>query len=791
MAAQNQEIVAQFDHEVTSFDNGEAGRTVIGIAYLNGDAKDEITLKGIANERELRDGMEYRFYGHWTTHWKHGKQFHFSSFVSQQPLTPEGIIAYLQQCDGIGESTAWAIYNEFGGNAVATLRENPQLVAGSVKRFSLERATTASELLKQKHSVELVTIDLMGLLKGRRFPKNTVKEAIKKWGSQAPSIVRRDPHYLMNFRGCGFLNTDKMYLEVGKNPARLKRQALCAWYSIAKNTDGSTWFPIGQIQSAVRESIAGTQSRPDDAIELGLRSKMLDQRESGGQLWIAEWRKSESERIVAEAVIEAATEPIEWPDIELIGGGLSDHQRDELAKALRGNIGILGGSPGTGKTFTAGALLRLLCELYGEDHIAAAAPTGKAAVRLTQSLNANGLQLSATTIHRLLEVNSNGDDGWGFNYNAGNKLPFKVLLFDEMSMTDTSLMASLLSARAAGTLTIFLGDTNQLAPVGHGAPLRDLIAAGVPHGELKEIRRNSGAIVELCAEIRDHGRFKPPIRFDFENGGNLAIFARKESVEQRDAMFSYLKHLHSQGVDPVWDCQILVPKNKDGVLSRKELNKELRKALNPHGTSAGNNPFCVGDKVINLKNGWFPVWKDRVKDSRIRVRSAWSGDSDDADDQPEKVFVANGELGAVIDVEPARSFIKLSDPDRYIILPHGQKGDDETNDDPQQDDAGSAGSWDLGYAITAHKSQGSEWPHVVVMLDESARRMLTRNWIYTAISRAKTACLLIGLPWVADAACRVSGLNRKTLLAERILDMRPEPEPLNESEIDSLFAGVV
>lgn len=195
---------------------------------------------------------------------------------------------------------------------------------------------------------------------------------------------------------------------------------------------------------------------------------------------------------------------------------LTPHQQSAASIVTAHPISILGGSPGTGKTFVASTIIEAATEFIGADKIAVCAPTGKAAVRITEALAANGVELRATTIHSLLRVQQNTvTDGWGFEYGPDNLLPHTLIVVDESSMIDASLMASLLSARRRGCSILFVGDVNQLPPVGAGAPLRDMIRAGVPYAELREIIRNDGGIVDACAKIRD-GQ-------EFASGGNLVV----------------------------------------------------------------------------------------------------------------------------------------------------------------------------------------------------------------------------------------------------------------------------
>jgi hypothetical protein len=219
---------------------------------------------------------------------------------------------------------------------------------------------------------------------------------------------------------------------------------------------------------------------------------------------------------------------MDWP--KLTEGPLTAHQIEQYERATaRGNLAILGGSPGTGKTFTAAQIIKAIGNQIGFTSIGVGAPTGKAAVRLTEAMAAYRLPLRASTWHSLLKVEQADDGGgWSFAHNAGNPLPFTFLVGDESSMLDTDLAASIFSARARGTKFLCIGDVNQLPPVGHGAPLRDMIAAGLPYGELREIKRNEGGIVQACADIRDG--------LPFTCEGNLRLVEAWSPGEQQDQM---------------------------------------------------------------------------------------------------------------------------------------------------------------------------------------------------------------------------------------------------------------
>lgn len=780
------EIIAEFVRERNVFENPKS-RTIIGDAVEVSTGRG-LTIKGDAEEDELRYGLVYRFFGYETSHPKYGPQFFFTDFVVETPSTETSVVAYLCQCDGIGPVTAGRLWDAYGVDAVQTLREDPVRCSSEIKGLKESTAKDASKFLETFKAVERTKLELMELFSGRGFPRKLSDNVIKKLGVSSAEQIRRNPYLLMQFRGCGFLKTDKMYLDLRLPPDKLKRQALCAWHSIATDSDGHTWHPLTSAHGAISRRISGGKVQVERATSLAVRGRLLSVCERGGCKWVAEEAKARAEGRCANEIAASLDEAPEWPDLSGASEPgsekkLSAHQFEQLTKSFCGCIGLLAGSPGTGKTYTAAVVIREIIRKHGRHMVAMAAPTGKAAVRLTEAMQMNGIDASAVTIHRLLQVQS-GENGWSFRYNAGNPLPYRFVFIDEPSMIDTDLMAALLSARAPGTQFLFLGDPNQLAPVGHGAPFRDMIAAGVPCGELTEIRRNSGRIVRACAEIRDLRRFCPsPISkladvTSEENLLHVETSGPSASIDMLQRFFAAIKA--GKKYDPVWSVQVLCAVNKKSPLGRRPLNDFLQGMLNPGGERVSGNRFRCGDKIINLKNGWFPS----VDKSHPEANE--NGD----------VFVANGEIGEAVTVFPSYTICKLPSPDRLIKIPQGKHSggsDSDSEDDDKKgpsrtdkdedEDTGAGCTWDLAYAISTHKSQGSEFPVVLVIVDEypGAQRVCTRNWIYTALSRAKEMCITIGRRNLIDKMCQKDGLRRRTFLVERVKEIRR-----NEAEVSAV-----
>jgi exodeoxyribonuclease V alpha subunit len=374
-----EEKVGTFSHVKNRFQSGMV------IAAL----EDGSTVKGVLEDgEELIDGMSYRFMGRTDNHPKYGRQFFFSSFVVETPHTRRAVVKYLTTyAEGVGVVKANDLFDTFGPGAVKVLADEPARVI-EAKILSPERAAEASETLRGMEATRATQIDLMGLLDGKGFPKKIVSALIKRFGASAARDVREDPYLLLrHFKGAGFLRTDKLYIDLHHDPASLPRQMYCIWHHLRSSTTGHTWHSIDTAVQALRDSVSGAKLRPTKAIELGIKEDRLavwkDAITKDG--WVAEAAKASNERTVAEEIkrLLGVTGSL-WPSHHALSDRLTPHQREQLGLAMRLPVAILIGTPGTGKTFCAAAVAAALCRSLGASNVAACAPTGKAAVRLTQ-----------------------------------------------------------------------------------------------------------------------------------------------------------------------------------------------------------------------------------------------------------------------------------------------------------------------------------------------------------------------------------------------------------------------
>lgn len=468
--------------------------------------------------------------------------------------------------------------------------------------------------------------------------------------------------------------------------------------------------------------------------------------------WIADAADANAEFTLARKIVEKEAEPCLWPvilDEEL--GKLTPHQREAVQRVIRGPVGILGGYAGTGKSFSTVAIIKSLLRHHDASEIGICAPTGKAAVRVMEIFSNYGLELQASTIHSMLGVTF--EEGGGFYYNEDNPLPYRYVFVDEWSIANTTLAAALFSACGPGTHILVIGDPGQLPPVGHGAPLRDMLRLGIPSGVLEEIHRNSGAIVEACREIRQGNMFQLPSTFNPNASPpqNLKHIncGKGNAIDKIKAVLTRLGEL---GFDPQWDAQCITGLRDKGPLCKDAVNKELQPFLNPHGQSIPQSPFRVDDKVMQTKNTMMAACDRQGQPGEVKKVHA----------------ISNGDIGKVLRVNAKWTVVEFMYPSRTVLVPRAGKPDEP------------GCRLELANAITGHKMQGSSAKFPLIILDESwgasgPQGVCGRQWLYTALSRAEKADFLLGKLSTASRMIKNETIeNRKTMLAEMVSKFRRE-----------------
>jgi exodeoxyribonuclease V alpha subunit len=764
---------------------------------------DGAVVKGDADADQFTRGTIYRFLGRWRDNDKKGPQFHFDGFVVHAAHTRAGVVKYLSEAsDQLPPKIITRIWEKFREDSVSILRTDPARVATECN-LSPDLCELASVDLQRGARFEDVKVELFQLFQGRGFHGKLIDAAITKWGLRAPAVIRKNPFNLLSMPSAGFRRCDRLWTDFNLPKDSLKRTAIVAAHLVKSDRNGHTWLAAADLAAKLREMIPGADVMR--AFKLALRARFLKKyKDRANAVWLSSYHRATSEERIAASLARLSAAPCLWPTdrvpvSQVEGDRLpSQHQVDRLKLATAGPVGLLLGGPGTGKSHSVAYLLREVIAEFGHANICAVAPTGKAAVRITQALNLATIDLTAHTIHSTLEIGRNGHDGdgWGFVHNAKNPLPYQFLLCDETSMCDADLLADTLDACATGAQVLFVGDPYQLPPVGHGAPLRDMIEAKVPHGELTEVRRNAGQIVHACVRIKNGESFDTCSTPDLAPADgsppkNLRLIEARDESHARERLVELLKVMQEKAgqpdrldksphdFHPTWQTQVIVARNTKGEICRKRLNELLQPLLNPDGYAVAGNPFKVGDKIICTRNSYMH-----------QVEGIYTGQADNADiaklaenyevlrdpeGQPVELYVANGEIGRVVAVAGKLTVARFSESDTLVKIPMGkQRDEDEGEGEGGEDGGGGRGcNFDLGYAVTGHRMQGSESPCVIVMGDEQGGMIATREWIYTSISRASKLCILIGKMSTFNKMKDRRVLNRrKTFLREAILEVR-------------------
>jgi len=711
------------------------------ILDCKGEKSNTLAVKGPeAPEKPLSRGMTFVFFGNWRTYknpysGRSEPQFEFKNYSVSKPEGEDAIIGYLRNCPGVGPMIARRIWDHCGTESLDVLRNHPVEMASSILGLSTPGAVEAANWIAQNHHNEKITLALQGLVGGRGFRKNLVDELIKRLGHDGPEVIRKDAFVLLGFTGCGFKGVDKLFLDLGGDPNSLSRQRHCLVYGLQRCGSGDVWFEVAEGEKILRNNLPGVAIDYQKALDWCVGMGAIATRKDSGESWIALKKNADNENSIATILSHP---PIDATWCRQRPQDISDHQWRVLQEATsRGRIGILGGGPGTGKTHVVCEMIRQIASEHGRStRILSCAPTGKAAVRLTEKLLESGSDVKATTVHRMLGVATHDDgESWCFTFNSGCRLECDYIFCDEASMLDNSLANSILQALPPHAKLLLIGDVNQLPPVGVGAPLRDMIDAGMPYGELTEIRRNSGDIVKACHAIINKTDWHPAPEWDIRPESNLRLL--NVDVNFSTTIYGAIQESASKCFDILRNIQVICPCNERGDVSRVKLNEMLAPKLNP--LPFGDKPFRMDEKVINTSNSWMPPVGVQLPGAVLN--------------QHGEVYVANGEMGRVSELHNGFCEIDLESPSRkvkgfYVNTP-----------------------WQLAYAISCHKSQGSEFPVSIVVLDGShpASRVSDRAWLYTAISRAKKLCVLVGDMRVANAMCRRSYMyERKTFLRQKL-----------------------
>lgn len=701
------------------FRNSQNGYTVLKISAVS--PKSIVTLTGIFPE--ISEGEKLIATGEWVNHPRFGKQFAVTSHERSVPDSNTALIHYLtsRKFPGVGPKTAEALVAKFGNNLPEVIENSPEKLRGVARGFgeaNIIRFTSAWFIAKEERETFLCLYEYD--IKGK-----TAEEIIKNYGNSVSTLFKENPYFICTGKfQISFFQIDKIALKKGFTPYfehRIQAAIIEALRESSRN--GHVFLPEPDlIEKAF--FIAGFETSDEEAYDIIL--KALDFLCSIEEIILEEGKcflpnLFHAENFIAQFVRERIVRPERPLDKEALkhlknfeleqGFDFDSKQKEGIFSALQNKFSILTGGPGTGKTTILRGLLHL-AEL-SQEHVVLAAPTGRAAKRMKEVCHKE-----AYTIHRLLSL----DPVTGtFIKNADNPITASFLIVDEFSMVDTELCAALFMAIPWNCRVLLVGDSDQLPSVGPGNILKELLACeNIQSVKLNRIFRQQGEndIAEKADSI-NHGVLMKPLE------GNNFHFRPYASDEEGSAILFELleKEIPSKmKLDLCKDLQILVPMRK-GPFGTTALNACLRERLNPstNGLQLGGVCWNIGDRVMQLVNNY-----------------------------EKNIF--NGDIGFVTAVN--------SESKTLIIDFDGR---------PQFFNAEDISEITLAYASTIHKSQGSEYPAVVIILDSSHFRMLRRNLLYTAVTRAKGHVWVLSAPGAFDTSLRnQKDKLRYTLLKQKI-----------------------
>jgi exodeoxyribonuclease V alpha subunit len=672
-------------------------------------------------------GELLRAEGDWYQDKVWGRQFRARAVQVEPPTSEEGLVAYLGsgRIKGLGEVTAKRLVARFGQELGAVIEREPGRLR-EVPGVGAKLAERIAEVWREQRENR----DLLLFLASHGIGPARAARILDAYGVRTREKVMGDPYLLAReVRGIGFRTADEIAQKVGlpaDSPLRLGAGLGEALREAAG--EGHTALPRAVAFDRARGLLGTRAGAIEAAAERELAERRLVARSLPGRDYLLLRELDAAEEAVAARLSDLAGEPAPWrgtePEAalrraeEALGVALAEGQADAIRRALSCKLLIVTGGPGTGKT----TLVRGILEALAEEHpdVLLAAPTGRAARRLAESTGRE-----ARTLHRLLEA----DPERGlFRRNAARRLEGDLLVVDEVSMVDTVLMAATLDALPPEAALILVGDADQLPSIGPGQVLADLIAAGtIPVLRLTEVFRQAAesAIVRSAHRIN---RGEPP---DFQRTGGEAGLGdlygiRVEGPEDAEAKLVELLTARIPerfGLDPVDEVQVLTPVHR-GPCGTRALNDLLRRHLNPAPAGVlerGEARFALADKVMQLEN-----------------------------DNEREVY--NGDVGRVVGVDRKAHAIDVLIDGRSLRY----AGDELDRLAP-------------AYAVTVHKAQGSEYPAIVLPLLRQHGRMLRRNLLYTAVTRARRLAVLLTEPEALERAVRDGGdARRTTLLRERL-----------------------
>lgn len=673
-----------------------------------------VTVVGELGDIDVNEKL--KLWGNYQNHHKFGNQFRAEYVEFIMPSVSSEILSYLSSgvIKGINKSLAKKIVNEFGEMTLDVIENTPQQLT-QVKGISVKTADDISREFSKVISLKRLTGELgeMGIK-----PFYTIR-IFKKWKFESLAVLKDNPYRICDADiGIGFIKAEKIAANIGIKSDSPKRICAGIKYVLTVNAEsGHTCLPIEQLEKLSCSYLQITQKSFYEAYNLEVDDENIIEYEKNNRTFVYLSDLYFAERFIADRL--SALKSISTReqknydtliDIEEEESGIQYHeiQRKAISQALSTGIMILTGGPGTGKTTTLNAIISIY-EKKG-DKVMITAPTGRAAKRISELTGHD-----ARTIHRMLEVGFDNDGNMRFLHNERNLLDCNVMVIDEMSMIDSQLFESLLRALRVTCRIIMVGDSDQLPSVGAGNVLKDMIESNrLPVVKLQEIFRQSE---KSCIITNAHKIIKGQYPDLTQKQNDFFFFQRMDTQSASELVIS----LYSQRLPKAYDysifddIQILAPSRK-GSLGTVELNKKIQEAVNPDGFGAKQlrsllYTFREGDKVMQIKNNYDIPWKR---------------ENDDGEEES-GAGIYNGDIGRIISINTKRRELTIAFDDKTAVYLADQLEQLE-----------------LAYAITIHKSQGSEFKAVIIPVLDGFDKLYYRNLLYTGVTRARKLLIMVG-----------------------------------------------
>lgn len=697
------------------FYNAENGYSVLRIESPEGE---EITATGCLPNVGV--GEELTLTGKWVTHPAYGEQFAADAFERSLPTSVRGIAEYLGSglIKGVGPRLAERIAKQFGEAAFQILTEDPERLT-ELRGITPKKAREIGRQFQEQSEMRR----LMDFLNENNLPLELTARLYKRLGTSAVAALSANPFLLCDdYFQVDFRDADNLAAGMGLSMLAPERVDAGILYTMSVNLDnGHTFIPTEKVRDTAARLLSDNGERVGaDRVEEGI-ARLTEQgqlvRETlAGRDVVYLRALHEAETYLADYLARMAEQNYEYDfDVEELMNALemdsdlsyAPLQREAIAAAARNGVVVLTGGPGTGKTTTVRGMLRVF-EALGLN-VVLAAPTGRAAKRLSELCG-----MEAKTIHRLLEAGYRGGGQLAFQRCRTNPLDCDAVVLDEVSMVDIQLMQALVEALPFGARLVLVGDADQLPPVGPGNFLRDAIGSGkVPTIQLTEIFRQAReSDIVLNAHAINVGRMPTASGKD----GDFFIMRKSapaDIIETVAGLCSTRLPRH-YGFTPS-QIQVLAPSRRQGA-GTTQLNRRLQETLNPPAEGKaekrfGDVVFREGDRVMQVRNNYDIVWER-------------------SDGNESGCGMFNGDVGEIVQIAPERECLTVRYDDRLATYTFDMLNELE-----------------LAYAMTVHKAQGSEFDAVVVALSPGVNpRLLTRNILYTAITRAKKLLVIVGSP---------------------------------------------